>query len=94
MLLLERQLVFLGKVLREDPSHPLREVSFTPDTLQPATSRYVRRVGRPRYEWVSRLLPQAYVVAGGAENLMVAVQNDLSWKAAVKARACCPITGH
>ena len=84
-LLLEKQLLLLGKVLREDVEGPLHHVSFIPGTVQPATSRYVRKVGRPRKEWISSLLPEAYRVAGGLMNLETAVQDKLYWKRLVKA---------
>lgn len=86
-LLLERQLVFLGKVVREDADGPLHRVSFIPGTDQPATSRYVRKLGRPRKEWISSLMPEAYRVAGFPLNLDAAVQNKACWKRMVKSRA-------
>ena len=48
----KRRLQLFGKVLRSPEGHPLRVVSLIPRTLEPATNRYVRRVGRPRREWV------------------------------------------
>ena len=86
-LLLERQLIFLGKVLRTSSDSVLRKVCFIPDTLQPSTSRYVRRVGRPRKEWMSSVLPEAYRVAGGGHRLQAAVQDELQWKRNVRALA-------
>ena len=54
-MLVQRQLFLFGKVLRSPLDHPLHVSAFRPGTLQPATSRYVRRVGRPRREWVSEV---------------------------------------
>ena len=83
-LLLARQLVFLGKVVREDADGPLHRVSFIPGTDQPATSRYVRKLGRPRKEWISNPMPEAYRVAGFPSNLDAAVQDKVLWKRMVK----------
>ena len=84
-LLLARQLFFLGKVIRSTPDSLLSAVSFIPGTLQPATSRFIRRVGRPRKEWISEVLPHAFLLAGGEANLRTAVQNQLQWKLTVRA---------
>ena len=61
----QRQLAYLGKILKTDKEAQLRTVRFIPGTLQSATSRYVRRIGRPRKEWVSSLLPIAFEEGGG-----------------------------
>ena len=58
-LIFSRQLVMLGKILQSGHGCPLRKVSFVGDTLRPATDQYVRRVGRPRAEWVPRVLEEA-----------------------------------
>ena len=79
-LLRERQVSFVGKVLRAGSDSPLRKVSFSPGSLQPATSRYVRRVGRPQQEWIPNVLPHAFQAAGGAQHLEAAAQNQLQWK--------------
>ena len=79
MLRLE-QLVYLGKVLRSDPAGPLKQVSFVPDTLLPATDRCVRRVGRPRKEWLKSVMPDADHVAGGHSKLKAAVASPNGWK--------------
>ena len=61
----QRQLAYLGKILKTDKEAQLHTVCFIPGTLQPATSRYVRRIGRPRKEWIPSLLPVAFQVGGG-----------------------------
>ena len=86
-LLLEKQLVFLGKVVRENATGSLHQASFTPGTEQPATSRYVRQVGRPRKEWISSPMPEAYRVAADPPSLNAAVQNKLHWKRMVETRS-------
>ena len=42
------------------PEVPLQTASIVPGTLQPATSRFIRRVGRPRKEWVPSVLQEAH----------------------------------
>ena len=82
--LLKRQLVLLGKVMRASLDGTLQQVSFIPGTTQPATARYVRRVGRPRKEWIPQLMPEAYRIAGGMQQLEVAVMDSVRWKSLVR----------
>ena len=45
--------------------------TFVPGTLQTAAGRYVRRVGRPRKEWFTAVLPEAFRrLHGNAERRM------------------------
>ena len=83
-LLLERQLQYLGKVLRADSGSPLQKVAFIPGSLRPATSEHIRVVGRPRKEWIASLLPQACSLVGGVDNLMQALQNARHWKQLIR----------
>lgn len=55
-LLRTRQLRLLGKVLRAPIGSPLQVPSLIPGTTTPATERYVRRVGRPRKEWIGEIM--------------------------------------
>ena len=84
--LLERkQLLQLGKVLRCGLDHPLQQSSFIPGTLTSATSRYVRRVGRPRKEWIPEVLSMAFLLTdGSAHNLQQTVQNVHAWRDKVR----------
>ena len=41
----------------------LRDLTFCPGSLCPATARYVRRVGRPRNEWATKLQEEYSKVA-------------------------------
>ena len=84
-LLVDRQLMLLGTVLRSHEHSPLRAVSFTLGTMQPATSRYVRRVGRPRKEWVPTTLGNAYQLAGQGE-LLTTAMSEAGWKRLVRSR--------
>jgi hypothetical protein len=79
-----RRLTYLGKVLRAEEAHPLRTCSMVPGTDTPLTHHYIRRVGRPRKEWLSSLLPAAHQIAGGLQRLQGAVQQEMQWKRAVR----------
>ena len=78
--LLERQVIFIGNIVRAGQDSPLSNVSFIPGSFQPATSRYVRNVGRPRREWIPHVMPYAFQAAGGADHLATAVQSKSVWK--------------
>lgn len=79
--LLERkQLLLLGKILRCHPNHPLRQVSFEPGTYTAATSRYLRRVGRPRKEWIPEVFSLTLSFTGSTRNLLFFVQNEKQWR--------------
>ena len=61
--LLKQQLKLFAKVAALSDSHFLRELTFCPSTLRAATDRYVRRVGRPRSEWATKMYSEALRVA-------------------------------
>jgi len=82
--LVQQQMMLLGKVMRAAPDSTLQKVSFIPGTLQPVTSRFVRKVGRPRKEWITDVLPHAFRLAGRQQQLSQAVQNESYWKRLVK----------
>ena len=69
-LLSKAQLGQLGKVLRSSSTSPLFKVSFFGHCWQPAVNRFVRRVGRPRKEWVPEVLANGIRLAGGLEELI------------------------
>ena len=77
--------MLFGTVLRSPEDSPLQAVSFTPGTMQPATSRYVRRVGRPRKEWVPTVLGSAYELAGERQ-ILETVRSEAGWKEVVRSR--------
>ena len=66
-LLLKKQLLLLGEVLRAPDGYPMKVASFIPGTLRPATERFVRRVGRPRFEWIRYVRDQALILYGSEE---------------------------
>jgi len=80
--LLDRQLLLLGRILSAEQSSPLHSVSFIPGTWEPATNMYVRRVGRPRKEWVPAVLGEARARIGNDACLADALQSKAVWKLA------------
>jgi len=78
----QSQLQLLGKVLRAPATSQLHLCAFSPGTLQPATSHYVRRVGRPKKEWVPTVIAKA---AGrvGVQSLQTLANDPVRWKAAM-----------
>ena len=76
------QLSFLGKVIRSPEGSLLKTVSFVPGTLQTAAGHYIRRVGRPRKEWITSVLPEALRrVQGNGEQLAQLAQDASVWRA-------------
>ena len=67
LLVQERQLQLLGKILRSPEEHPLRLASFVPDLSfhKPLVDRYVRRQGRPNKEWIPEVTKLALGIAAG-----------------------------
>ena len=83
-MLVQRQLLLFGKVLRSPLDHPLHVSAFIPGTLQPATSRYVRRVGRPRREWVSEVSSRVFDYFGGHSEVTGLVHDPAVWYRTVR----------
>ena len=77
--ILKRQLL-LGKVLRCPVEHPMHQTSFIPGTLQPAISRYIRRVGRPRRDWICEVLDKAFEFCDGHVEVTRLAQNPFVWR--------------
>jgi hypothetical protein len=84
-LLVDRQLMILGMVLRAPQDSPLQAVSFIPGTLQPATSRYARLVGRPRKEWVPIAFNNAYKLKDH-EQLLETARSEADCRRLVRSR--------
>jgi hypothetical protein len=53
--LAKQQLLLYGRVARQPDGSPMRNCTFCPGSLRPATDRYVRNVGRPRLEWATEV---------------------------------------
>ena len=79
-LLAQQQLMMLGKVLRAPAGSALHHTSLIPGTLQPATSRYVRRRGRPHKEWITTVLPEAFKRKQSHECLYELASDGSTWK--------------
>ena len=82
--LLQKQMQLFGKVLRSSPEGPLALASFIPGTAHPATDRYVRRVGRPRKEWISEMTRHAVRLFGDMRTVSDLARQPLVWKAVVR----------
>ena len=82
-LLLRRQLTLLRKILRAPSASPLKFASLIGSTLVPATSRYVRRVGHPRREWIPTVLAEGLRVARSSQRLEQVVQTPGQWKSLI-----------
>ena len=78
--LLQRQFQLWGKVMRSPVHGPLQSVSFIPGTMQPATTRYVRRVGRPKKEWIPSILAASAKAMGGIQRLLEMCHDTRAWK--------------
>jgi len=79
--LLSMQLLHLGKVIRAPEGSVLKAVSFIPGTLHTAADRYVRRVGRPRKEWITSVLPHALQQTNGDTQRLIQLTRTASeWK--------------
>ena len=87
-MLLKRQLLLFGKVLRSAYDHPLHNSAFIRGTLQPATSMYVRRVGRPRREWVTFVRDKACQFLKSHREITRLVQNPHVWNHTVCQFTC------
>ena len=82
--LLKQQLLLFGRVFRSPDTDELRELTFFPGSFHDATSRYVRRVGRPRNEWTCKLRDIAFRMSGGcSRKLECLIHEELVWKATV-----------
>lgn len=78
--LLKKQLMLYGRIGRAPNDDALRSLTFCPGSLTPATSRFVRRVGRPRHEWTSQLNAVAVDIARGMDKLESLIGETAAWK--------------
>ena len=78
------QLSQLGKVLRSDGSSPLRTCALAPTRhVLPLVSAHIRRVGRPRREWMPTVLAEARARALG--QIEEVAKDVAKWRALMKA---------
>ena len=80
-LLLEQQLKQFGKALRAPEDSPLHTCAFVPGSPMPLVSHYIRRIGRPRREWVPSLLPVAEKMTAQSRyfGLYAAAKDTKAW---------------
>ena len=69
--LAKQQLILFGRVARAPEGSVLRDSTFRPRTLLPATDMFVRKRGRPRLEWPVELYKLASRVAAFGEHQCV-----------------------
>ena len=80
--LLKQQLLLYGRIARERQDDELRKLTFTPGSLQPATARYVRRVGRPRNEWAVMVQKEAAIIGHSF------IYRPVEWQKRVSEHCC------
>ena len=80
--LAKQQLDQLGMVLRADVESPLHTAAFTPGTMEAATSHFVRRVVRPRKEWIPTVCKKAQYRTGNV-NLYALAADEKTWKRSI-----------
>lgn len=78
--MLQQQMLLYGRVARASPSDPLRDLAFVPGGLEPATARYIRRVGRPRNEWATMVRKECFKMNTQFTN---DISNEQAWRRAV-----------
>ena len=78
--LLLQLLLLFGRVARASESDPLRILTFIPESVDAATGRYVRKIGRPRNEWAVMLQKECWRMSAEFRNV---IGNELEWKRAV-----------
>ena len=72
--------MLLGKVLRSPEEEPLRASSLIGGTWQPATSRYIRKAGRPRKEWITTVSQEARRRFGPMHIVATLAEDAKAWK--------------
>ena len=75
----KQQLDLFGKVLGSDPTSPLNSATFTPGTLQPATSWFFRKRGRPRKEAIPTALQSAVQRTGSYSEIERLPNEPRAW---------------
>ena len=86
-MVVEQQLLLLGKVARAPRESVLRSAVFQSGistSMWPVTDRYIRKRGKPRLEWAAVVHLKAIAAAGGEENLRQAVLSPMCWKYVVR----------
>lgn len=86
-LLVRAQLLQLGKIIRAPRCSPLFSTSFFGEHWQPAVDQFIRRVGRPRKEWVPEVVAEGIRMVGSKEALITAATDVTSWRRRTSTRS-------
>ena len=78
--LLKQQLLLYGRIARAPLGDTLRRLTFCPGSLRPISDRFIRRVGRPRNEWVLMVQKKSFKVSSRTDQL---IHSAVEWKNAV-----------
>ena len=73
------QLKLLGQVFMDPNKKQLRQVAFQADGLTPATEAFVRKVGRPKHNWVDQLTNIMRQAAGSLHNWQKITTSMRDW---------------
>ena len=81
--------MLLGKVVLSSPDSPLRQDVFVDGSLQSQIGRYIRRVGRPRQDWLSQVWKGGLLRLGGAARMEELLRSqadnaEMLWKIAAQ----------
>jgi hypothetical protein len=79
-LLLYRQMLLFGGVLRSNENSLLRRTTFAPNSFTPATAAGVRRRGAPSREFAPIMLKQSLEIFGCVRATVDAAQSVSGWK--------------
>ena len=79
-----QQLLLYGKAGRAREGTVLRDCAFCHGSLRLSCVRFVRRVGRPRLEWVTQVQNMALQLTGSWKQLEEVLQNAQEWRALAK----------
>jgi len=79
-LLAQQQLMMLGRILRAPLGSALRTSALVDHTLRPTTAQYVRRVGRPRLEWIPLMLQEAHARNTSTADLITLASDPEVWR--------------
>jgi hypothetical protein len=82
-ILLKEQLLLYGAAARAPEGNVMRDATFCPRTLHPATNRYIRKIGRPRLEWADEVGKVAFQAAGSYHRLNQTIKSKTDWRRVV-----------
>jgi hypothetical protein len=83
-ILLERQLLYLGRTARLPAHSPIRKAIFVGNTLELRSSPGKRRVGRPRQTWADEVFKRAVQIAGTRGALDTLLLDEAAWRTTVR----------